>query len=339
MFLQSLGEHNVQLTMMLAMMKNTKLKDEQGLDTNLYDVYKNAWNPETKKIEIKDNLLSQLGSTTSNGLVSNTFKNKLSYVLQSTHGNYSKMTAPMANKFWYSRVIKFMRNFFANAVAKRWRGERKNFRIMDITEGYNRTFYRLMREEFKEMVKVGFGFHTSKDGVFNSILGTDTSTLTPRELANLRRNAIDMAFILATSLIVMLLTAMLKNAGDDDEKARIAMLLAPMMRLNAELSAFGQLGDVNRKLLPDIGDIKRNLSTPSVMYGYVTKTVSFVEQVPQDFFNLALTGDVERYKNNSAYWDKGTSKLSVDFFKLFGASPSKMDLGESIKALNMQQNK
>ena len=339
MFLQSLGEHNVQLTMMLALMKTTKLKDEHGSDTNLYEVYKNAWNPETKKIEIKSDILSQLGSTTSNGLLSNTFKNKLSYVLQSTHGNYSKMTAPMANKFWYSRVIKFMRNFMANSIAKRWRGERKNFRVMDITEGYNRTFYRLMREEFSEMVKVGFGFHTSKDGMLNSVLKTDTSTLTPKELANLRRNAMDMAFILMTSILIAGLTGMMKAAGDDDEKARIAMLLAPMMRLNAELSAFGQLGDINRKGLPDIGDIKRNLSTPSVMYGYVTKTVSFVEQLPQDFFNLAFTGDVERYKNNSSYYDKGTSKLSVKFFKLFGASPSKMDLGESIKALNMQQNK
>ena len=341
MFLQSLGEHNVQLTMMLAMMKNTKLKDEQGLDTNLYDVYKNAWNPETKKIEIKSNILSQLGSTTSNGLLSNTFKNKLSYVLQSTHGNYSKMTAPMANKFWYSRVIKFMRNFFANAVAKRWRGERKNFRLMDITEGYNRTFYRLMREEFKEMVKVGFGFHTSKDGVFNSILGTDTSTLTPRELANLRRNAMDMAFILSTSLIMMLLTHMLKNAGDDDEKRRITMLLAPVMRLNAELSAFGQIGNPQKgfMLLPDVGDISRNLSNPTVMYGYIKKTVSFVEQIPKDITNLVVEGDFQRYENNSSYWKKGQSKLFTKGIKLFGASPSKMDLGESIKALNMQQNR
>jgi len=339
MFLQSLGEHNVQLTMMLALMKTTKLKDEHGSDTNLYEVYKNAWNPETKKIEIKNNILSQLGSTTSNGLLSNTFKNKLNYVLQSTHGNYSKMTAPMANKFWYSRVIKFMRNFMANSIAKRWRGERKNFRVMDITEGYNRTFYRLMREEFKEMVKVGFGFHTSKDGILNSVLKTDTSTLTPKELANLRRNAMDMAFILMTSILIAGLTGMMKAAGDDDEKARIAMLLAPMMRLNAELSAFGQLGDINRKGLPDIGDIKRNLSTPSVMYGYVTKTVSFLEQVPQDFFNLALTGDVERYEKATGYYEKGDSKIMAKFLKLFGASPSKMDLGESIKSLQMQQNK
>jgi hypothetical protein len=326
---------------MLAMMKNTKLKDEQGLDTNLYDVYKNAWNPETKKIEIKSDILSQLGSTTSNGLLSNTFKNKLNYVLQSTHGNYSKMTAPMANKFWYSRVIKFMRNFFANAVAKRWRGERKNFRVMDITEGYNRTFYRLMRKEFSEMVKVGFGFHTSKDGILNSILKTDTSTLTPRELANLRRNAMDMAFILSTSLIMMLLTAMLKNAGDDDEKQRIMMILAPVMRLNAELSAFGQIGNPQKGLgfLPDIGDIKRNLSNPTVMYGYITKTVSFIEQIPKDITNFVIEGDIQRYENNSSYWDKGDSKFWAKFVKLFGASPSKMDLGESIKALNMQQNR
>ncbi|HQJ57121.1 MAG TPA: hypothetical protein PLH46_05715, partial [Caldisericia bacterium] len=341
MFLQSLGEHSVQIKMMLAVLKSTKLKDEQGLDTNLYDVYKNSWNPTTKKIEIKSNILSQLGSTTSNGLLSNSVKNKLNYILQSTHGNYSKMTAPMAKKFWYSRVVIFMRNFFANSVAKRWRGERKNFRLMDITEGYQRTFFRLMREEFNEMVKVGFGFHTSKDGVFNSLLKTDTSTLTPRELANLRRNAMDMAFILSTSLIMMLLTHMLKNAGDDDEKRKITMLLAPVMRLNAELSAFGQIGNPQKGLgfLPDIGDIKRNLSNPTVMYGYITKTVSFVEQIPKDITNLAIEGDVQRYEKATGYYEKGDSKFWAKFVKLFGASPSKMDLGESIKALNMQQNK
>jgi len=251
------------------------------------------------------------------------------------------MTSPMANKFWYSRVIKFMRNFFANAVAKRWRGERKNFRVMDITEGYNRTFYRLMRKEFSEMVKVGFGFHTSKDGVFNSILGTDTSTLTPKELANLRRNAMDMAFILSTSLIMMLLTHMLKNAGDDDEKRRITMLLAPVMRLNAELSAFGQIGNPQKgfMLLPDVGDMSRNLSNPTVMYGYIKKTVSFVEQIPKDITNLVVEGDVERYEKSGSYYQKGDSKFWAKFVKLFGASPSKMDLGENIKALNMQQNR
>lgn len=341
MFLQSLGEHSVQLEAMLALLKSTKLKDEQGLDTNLYDVYKNSWNPTTKKIEIKSNILSQLGSTTSNGLLSNSVKNKLNYILQSTHGNYAKMTAPMAKKFWYSRVIIFMRNFFANSVAKRWRGERKNYRLMDITEGYQRTFLRLMREEFQEMVKVGFGFHTSKDGMLNSILKTDTSTLTPLELANLRRNAMDMAFIFSTSLIMILLTAMLKNAGDDDEKRRITMLLAPVMRLNAELSAFGQIGNPQKGLgfLPDIGDIKRNLSNPTVMYGYITKTVSFVEQIPKDITNLAIEGDVQRYEKATGYYEKGDSKLMAKFVKLFGASPSKMDLGESIKALNMQQNR
>jgi len=341
MFLQSLGEHSVQIKMMLAVLKSTKLKDEQGLDTNLYDVYKNSWNPITKKIEIKSNILSQLGSTTSNGLLSNSVKNKLNYILQSTHGNYAKMTAPMAKKFWYSRVIIFMRNFFANSVAKRWRGERKNFRLMDITEGYQRTFFRLMREEFSEMVKVGFGFHTSKDGVFNSLLKTDTSTLTPRELANLRRNAMDMAFILSTSLIMMLLTWMLKNAGDDDEKQKIMIILAPVMRLNAELSAFGQIGNPQKGLgfLPDIGDIKRNLSNPTVMYGYITKTVSFIEQIPKDITNLAIEGDVQRYEKATGYYEKGDSKFWAKLVKLFGASPSKMDLGESIKALNMQQNR
>jgi len=113
------------------------------------------------------------------------------------------------------------------------------------------------------------------------------------------------------------------------------------MRLNAELSAFGQIGNSQKGFgfLPDIGDIKRNLSNPTVMYGYITKTVSFVEQIPKDITNLAIEGDVQRYEKATGYYEKGDSKFWAKFVKLFGASPSKMDLGESIKALNMQQNK
>ena len=52
-----------------------------------------------------------------------------------------------------------------------------------------------------------------------------------------------------------------------------------------------------------------------------------------------MEGDIQRYEKATGYYEKGDSKLMAKFVKLFGASPSKMDLGESIKALNMQQNR
>ena len=117
------------------------------------------------------------------------------------------------------------------------------------------------------------------------------------------------------------------------------LFLAPIMRLNAELSAFGQIGDINKSFMPDIGDIKRNISNPTVMYGYITKTVKFIEQVPKDAGSLITTGDIQRYQKDTGFWKKGDSKLTAKFLSLFGASPSKMDLTENIKTLQMIQNK
>jgi len=119
------------------------------------------------------------------------------------------------------------------------------------------------------------------------------------------------------------------------------MYLAPVMRLNSELSAFGQIGNPNIGFgfMPDIGDIKRGLMTPTVMYSYITKTFNFVEQIPKDITNLIFEGDIQRYENNSGYYDKGTSKLLADLLKLFGATPGKLDAKEAIKSLYLQQNR
>jgi hypothetical protein len=326
-FLQNLGEHHVQIKTMLAFLKTTKVKDNKGNEISLYDAY--TIDENTKKIKLVDGIdLSQLGETTINQMLPLSVKNKMSSVLRKTHGNYSSMTAPMMRKYWYGRVIEFMRRFFATSVEKRWRQTRYNFEEENLTEGYQRTFWRILTTEFKELTNVAFGFNT----------GTK-SNLTELELANLRRNAMDIAFVAVTGLLVYILTAMMKNAGDDDEKNRIALFLAPIMRLNAELSAFGQIGDINKSFMPDFGDIKRNISNPTVMYGYITKSVQFIEQIPKDAGSLITTGDIQRYQKNTGFWKKGDSKLTAKFLSLFGASPSKMDLTENIKTLQMIQNK
>lgn len=328
--LQNLGEHHVQIKSMMAFLKTVKLKDKNGQEVSLYDAYTNLdENGKEGKIRLKEGIdLSQLGRVTANNMLPLSVKNKMNSVLRKTHGNNSNMTAPMMRKYWYGRVIEFMRRFFATSVEKRWRQTRYNFQEEGLTEGYQWTFIRLFLLEFKELYHVGFGFNTNKE-----------TNLTEPEIANLRRNAMDIAFVAVTGLLVYILTAMMKNAGDDDEKNRIALFLAPIMRLNAELSAFGQIGDPTKWLLPDIGDIKRNVSNPTVMYGYITKSIHFLEQIPQDMFLLSTTGDIERYQKDTGFWEKGDSKLIAKFLALFGASPSKMDLTESIKTLQMIQNK
>lgn len=329
-FLQNLGEHHVQIKTMIAYLKSIKIKDNNGNELSLYDAYTDKDSKgNTIKLKLKDNIdLSQLGRLSDNNLLPFSIKSKLNSILQQTHGNYSKLTAPMIRKYWYGRVIEFMRRFFMTSVEKRFRQSRYNFEKEELDEGFYRTFWRLLLTETKELTNIGFGFNTSKK--------TD---LTELEIANVRRNVMEMMFVFTTGIIIFLLSKAMKNTDDEDERKRIALILAPVMRLNAELSAFGQIGDINRGFLPDVNDISRNLTTPTVLYSYVKKTISFVEQLTKDIPSLVFDGDIQRYEKNTGYYEKGDSKLLAKFLKILGASPSKLDLTETVKAMQMQQNR
>lgn len=330
-FLQNIGEHNVQLTGFLATLMATKVKDFDGKEMSLYEAYE--LNSNTKKLKIKDNIdLQSLGRISENGLVPLSIQSKVRSITRKMHGNYGRLSQPMIRKYWLGRIMEFFRKFMMPALDRRWRSMGYNFEEENVTEGYHRTFWRLFMNEYSELQKAGFGLRS-----FNST--KENTNLTDMEIANLRRNAMDIALIAITGGMTMILMGLMKGASNPDDKKKYAILLAPFMRMNMELNAYGSIGDPQKGFLPDINDVRRTIVTPTLMNGYAVKAYKFMSQVPIDLGNIMFSDshNIQRYKRDTGIWKKGDSKLLADFLALFGMSPSKIDFTEQIKSLNMAQ--
>jgi hypothetical protein len=71
-------------------------------------------------------------------------------------------------------------------------------------------------------------------------------------------------------MLAMLLNSLMK-AADDEDKEKFKHLLYLTMKLNQELGAYGTIGDPQNWGIPNVQEIFRTLSQPTVAYGTVKR--------------------------------------------------------------------
>lgn len=302
-------EHQVQVTSFIAHLKATKVK-QNGKEISLYDAY--TLNDKGNLVLKKGVNLSELGRTTSNGLMSMKTQARIHGVNRYLHGNYAKFNKTKLSKSVLGSAVEFFRKYLAPGYMKRWGNLRYDYETNTVIEGHFITFVKKAHKDFIETMKVAF---------FN----TDTENFTDLELANVRRAAFE-------SMIIMLLiglTAILK-AGDYDEnqKRSLAYLLYPLMRLKAELLTFFPLLS---------NDWFRTINTPFIGMGYAKKITYFMGQLFEDLYGITLGDGAEIYKRDSGIWDKGDLKIKAKLVSLFGLTSSKLDIEQAIKVLELQK--
>jgi hypothetical protein len=306
-FLQHQGEHAIQVQTMIAMLKRKKVTTTDGKTISLYDAYEQK---SDGKIGLKEGVVIS-GIKSENGLISIDLQNSIHAINKRMHGVYNSFDQPELKRYWWGRLIMMYRDFLVPGIKKRYKSIGMDQELGNLTEGYYNTMYRLAVIETKEMLKELSPFHKSN--------------LSPLERANLKRSVAEMGMILSTGLIVMLLTSMLE--GDDDDKGAIKYAFYWAMRLNAELSTYGGLGNPDNLFLPDIKDAVRTLRSPTAANSTVERILKLIYQL----------GDPnERYERATGVWEKGDLKIEAALFKLLGITGNTLNPDEAIKVLQMQ---
>lgn len=305
-FLHHQGEHEVQMSMMIAFLKSVEV-EQNGNKINLYDAYELDKNG---RIKLKDGVKLP-GKKSQNGLISITVQNRLHALNKRMHGVYNSFDRPDIKKNLWGRLLFMYRDFVVPGFKKRYKTLGIDNELDDITEGYYTTFVRKVGEDYKKLAR--------------QLIGLEKSDLQDWEKANLRKSFMEIGVVFTTGILVMLLTAMLKEADDDDKKY-LQYLTFLTLRLNNEMGIYGTFGDPQTAGLPNVKEVWKTFKQPSAIIGTVDRFMNLLYQV---------TAPGEEYKTNSGIWKKGDSKLLADFYKLIGITGTNIDPENAIKYIQM----
>jgi len=317
---QNLGETHVQGVSTLAKLKDTKVYLD-GKEISLYDAYELG---EDGKIKLKDGVdVSHLGELTSDGLVVRSVMNENHQMNKRLHGVYNQFDQPIILRHWFGRLFFMFRKFAIPGFKKRYKALGYDVEAGTFTEGFMRTFYKAALEKKTKM----FAILNPNSEIYDQY--------TEYERANIKRALVEMGTIMVVAGIMLVLGAMMRG-GDDDEKRVAAALMAPLFKLQTELSFYGSPGDFGKggKLtpagfIPIIGNVKeiyRSFRSPSAVMSTVDGGFRLVS-------NLTTW---ERYKRSGPGYDKGDYKWPVSLQKFVGISPNKWNPEAAIKSLEYQ---
>jgi hypothetical protein len=294
---------------MLALMYETKLRDNKGKDINLFEAYElnNAGKISLKQgVELKGNL-------SEDKLVSFDFQNRLHAINKRLHGVYNSFDAPTLSRYSLGRLALMYRKHVGPGFKKRFKGWSVDQELGGETEGFYISFYKAAFMQPLEILK--------------EISPIGKSNLTPLEQANVRRALREQLIIMLTGTAAWLLTEMMKEM-DDDEKKKYAHLLYWTLRLNQEASAYGGLGDPRTGfILPPLYDMFKSFKSPTAAYGTLERGFKFLNQLFNPF---------EEYERNTGIWEKGDLKIYSRFLKLLGITGNTINPDEAIDIMQMQ---
>jgi hypothetical protein len=174
------------------------------------------------------------------------------------------------------------------------------------TEGYYRTFWNTVIQDLRN-----YEFDIRKNWANYSAF----------EKAQIRRFLAEIAFIVSSTALVMILKSM---ADDDDEEemkksAIYNHLLYQAIRMQSE----------TKQYLPLYGarDMWRIVKSPSAVITSVDKTTKFINQA----FVSIYDADERYYKRATGQWEKGDNKTWAYFLKMMGLNGYDFNPAEAVK--------
>lgn len=236
------ADHQIYVTSMIAVLKDTKVKTSKGSEISLYEAYELG---EDGVIKLKEGI--ELGNE---GKIQFTSKEKMDAMNQRLHGVYNTSDRPMAERYMVGRQLTMFRKFVVPGIKKRYKKLSIDHNLGTTTEGYYVTFFRLMKTEFNEL---------KNWAMFNE------NNLEPMEKANLRRFLFEAGAMLLLSVIIAGLSSMYE---DDDDKTLLGYPMYLAYRLRSEM-----------KFYYDPKDSMRILRSPTVTYTMLERITKFVGQL------------------------------------------------------------
>lgn len=331
---QHFGEHEVQVTAMLALMDATKVIDKENgkeitllqahekYGTFLFDVVtdENGNKSKNYKVQIRvnstlENPEGELIDFDERQRIEHT--NILHALNKRMHGVYNDFDKAVLQKYSVGRLMLMYRKFMVPAVKRRYKNLGFDDELGSPTEGIYITFWRTLIKDVRT-----YKFNVTKQW----------GGYTPFEKAQIRKVTAELTIVAALAALILALT--LIAGGDEDKEEESALkqnwvynfMLYEAIRMRSETVQF----------LPGVGlrDWYRTVKSPSAMTGTLDRFIRFSDQ----FF---FTWDPEKldYKQEQGVWNKGDNKSWAYFLKLMGYSGYTLTPDEAIKSFEGTYNK
>lgn len=207
--LMNIGETNLKMVTMLAMLKHYKMLDKNGKETTLYDALEVS---SDNKIVIKNGYTKPDGSAftlTSKSLFEKNdldrFCLRQNAMNHKMHGIYNYEDSVEAKRYWWGKLILLFRNFIAPTVAKRYATSHYNIESGEVEEGFYVTLLKF----------IGMVVFKNENSYTNeSRIKASLNNLTDAQKVNLRRAITEFCSL---ALLGLLIGFVLGDWDDDDD--------------------------------------------------------------------------------------------------------------------------
>jgi hypothetical protein len=274
---------------------------------------KNLW--ESYSLD-KNNKL--VGDSDYHNLSENKYKlhAKIKETNKTIHGNYEENSPLLVNKTVWGRALMVFRRWLPMLIYERLGSEKYNDRLERSTKGRWRSYIAAYEQGgitniasgmIKELISQ-LSFRTYNYDMANTV---DNQL----DIANMRKNVAELKFILAFTILTMLLKGIEVPDDDDEKQALMKFIINQSMRLETDLTFFYSPSEV--------GKIFQNISP-------VIKTLQDIQEVVYAGYDLALGND----EILSGY-NKGRSKFLRELGQLLPVTSQAQRLYE-LKNLNLE---
>lgn len=317
-FNQYFGEHEIQISTMLALMDATKVYDVDTKEelTLLQAHEKHGENLTGKVIIPKKTLDGSLEKDADGNIVGREYTDKdrkdfidrLHALNKRMHGVYNSFDKSTLQRHALGKLLFMYRKHLVPGFKRRWKRLTMDHELGRPTEGYYITFFNTV---LKDLVD------------YKLQIWKAWPTYTPFQKAQIRKTLTELSIILSTWALILILMA----AADDDEDLKKSYInnfvLYQAMRMRSETSSYA-----NPK------DIWKTVKSPTAAITTVEKLIKFTDQ-------FAFTWDPDKlvYQRKTGVWEKGDNKSWAYFLKLMGYTGNNITPEEAVKAYQGILNK
>jgi hypothetical protein len=305
---KNMGEHEIQVSTMIAMLINKKVKMGDQ-EVSLFEAY-----------ELKDGKVQLKEGVEFSNTEFNTLTGRMHSILKDLNGNYNKFDRPLIEKYSMGRMLFFMRKYFVPLMSRRFSPLHVDMEAGTFKEGYYRTFWRIFFNDLKHLqLTIGENWHD----------------LTLEEKQAMHRVIMEAGIILT----LMLLLLLLGYYDDDrdislDEDQGVSSLHFWKLHL-MYLTLRAKSEAENFIPAPGLGfnELYNQGTTFTLSWRYLGNLMQITEQL-----GYLLTGnDKAIYDRRQGIWEKGDWKLWAKMGKVFGFTGNTLHPDVMLKNLENAQ--
>jgi hypothetical protein len=246
-FLQKGGEHQIQITGLLAMMRKTKVTDKYtGKEISLYEALKETDNN-------ADQMADRFGWTSDRD---KTFRNQVHAVVKNLHGVYNSFDKAMLSRRWYGKLALMFRKYLFKAMTSRWGAKYVDYELGTIDGGYWREFMSKFYSDLKEYKLGAVQRLWSKEGY-----------------DDFQKSAINKSLYEFGVILAAFVLAGVIGGSDDDDKSWLESEMA------LQLTRFS--ADITQYINPS--DFIRVIRNPAASINMIEKYLSWFGQLFHPF--------------------------------------------------------